>query len=215
MSRVLVVGLLLGLVSTMAGADERRDLSGRHSVDPGDTVRIDFKIGELRVETAQTDEIDVDLTVRCKGWGSSRCHEEMEELTLEFDSFGKEITVRIAGARKLKSRRLEMDGTITVPESSPLDIDMGIGDLDIHGAAEDVNVDMGIGEVTVWMPSDEVGSVSVDAGIGDASIRGGSTRVKGGRSMLIGAEVKWSDGPGDADVVVDLGIGDASVRLED
>ena len=214
MKRVLVAALCLALLPGLVAADERRTLTGTHPVEDGDTVRINFKIGELRVETKRVDEILVDLTLRCKGWGSSRCREELEEFELEFDSFGREVAVSIDGARKLRSRRLEMEGTIVVPQSSPLEIDMGIGDLDVYGAAEDVTVDMGIGEVTVWMPHDEVGSVSVDSGIGDASIRGGDRSVRGGRSMLIGAEAELDDGPGDADIVVDLGIGDASVRLE-
>ena len=215
MKRVLMAVLCLAACAGVAPADERRHLSGSHPVDRGDTVRIDFKVGALRVETAATDRIEVDLTVRCKGWGSSRCHEELEELELEFDSFGREVSVRILGDRKLRSRRIEVDGTIVVPASSPLEIDMGIGDLDVRGASEDVSVDMGIGEVTVWMPGDKVKSVSVDAGIGDASIRGSDRRVTGSRSMLIGAEAEWRDGPGNARVVVDLGIGEASVRLQD
>ena len=91
---------------------------------------------------------------------------------------------------------------------------MGVGELTIEGLEADVSADLGVGELTIRMNPAMVGSVSLDAGVGEAKLYGAGTAVKGRRSMLVGSEVFWDEGPGAARLRADVGVGEATVFLE-
>ena len=112
-------------------------------------------------------------------------------------------------------KKLDVEARVIVPSRVPLIVRMGIGDLEIEAGPENLDVGMSIGDLTVWAPSEGIGSVGISTRIGDASLRTASDPyVEGKRRMLIGAKVKWDEGVGDSRIQVKLGIGDAKVLLE-
>jgi hypothetical protein len=100
-----------------------------------------------------------------------------------------------------------------VPREAPLELRVGIGEIDVRSGDESLKVVMGIGDLEIRAPLERVRSVRVVTRLGDASLRGG-VRHEGRRRMLLGAAVAWSEGEGAADIDVGLRIGDASVVLD-
>ena len=96
----------------------------------------------------------------------------------------------------------------------PLEIDLGMGSLEISGPESDLWVDMGVGKVEAWLPRETVGLVSLNVGVGKAELFGAGPRVESRRSFLVGGEAYWDDGPGRARIHIDLGVGEIAVRLE-
>ena len=228
MRRVLTLGLLCAFVPALApAADQAPDLA-RFSeeiqvfgdmpliqpVDRGQGVRITFGIGELEIEAADVAEIQTDVRVDCRKLEPERCEYYARKLRLEPRVKGDEVEVRLVGLRRSKRRKLGVEGHILVPRWAPLEVNVGIGDVDIHAGDEDLSVRMKIGDLTVHAPREAVSTVAVATRIGDASVSGVRYGADERRRMLIGARALWDGGEGDAVIDVGLKIGDAQVHLK-
>jgi len=99
-----------------------------------------------------------------------------------------------------------------VPRALAVDIEMGVGELDIDGLEGDLDVELGVGEADIHASRALANHVSVDAGIGDAEIRGGGSSTRS--RSFIGSHAVWTDGDGRSAVHLHVGVGDATVRLD-
>ena len=181
----------------------------------GRPVRIRFGIGEIDIEASDRNQVRADLQVSCTPkLSQALCEKYRKRLRLEPREDEQGVEVRLVGLSKWKLRKLRLRGHVEVPRWSPLEVRIGIGEVDIRSDAEDLSVTMGIGDLTVRVPGDKVGSVEMATRIGDASVRGAASHVEANRRMLVGARLHWDEGPGAARIVVGLKIGDAKVVLE-
>jgi hypothetical protein len=176
------------------------------------SISVDFPVGELHVVSAAGDEVGVDLKVTCDRWFRS-CDSPIADVRLVSDLSAGKLRVEIKGFEHHHVGDLEVSGTITVPAGRELQVDMGVGELDIRGIASRLDVDLGVGEVTVRMPAAAVRSVAIDAGVGDTSLRLPSGSVDEERSV-VSSGIDWSEGTGEARVSIDVGVGDAAVTLD-
>ncbi len=184
-------------------------------VDFGQAVLVNFSIGELKISAADAVEVRTELTIRCRKLSPERCDSYRQRLQLVAETTGDQVSVRLEGLSVRKMRKLEVDGRIEVPSWAPLEVRMGIGDLDIEASGDhDLQVSMRIGELTIHVPREQVSSVELGAGIGDAWVRGKGVRVDGERRKLLGARARWDSGDGEARIAAHLGIGDVGVVLE-
>jgi hypothetical protein len=184
-------------------------------VNLGQAVVIDFSIGELEISAADTSQVHTELTVRCRDLSAERCNSYRQKLQLVSETTKDRVTVRLKGLSARKARRLEVDGRVIVPRWAPLEVRMGIGDLDIETSGEkDLSVGMRIGDLEIHVPERHVSTVDLRVGIGDVGIRGAGVEVETQRRKLLGAKARWESGPGDSHITAHLGIGDVGVVLE-
>ncbi len=182
------------------------------AVSPNHRVRLEFPIGELRVIPAEGPRVRFDLRVRCKGRSDERCAELADRLRLESDDTGQTLSLKLDGYPKWLRKGFTAMGELRVPRALDVRIEMGVGQLEVEGLEGDLDVDLGVGQADVRLPRASVREVSVDTGIGDASIRGaGSSQAS---SRFLGTRVAWTQGRGRSDVRVHVGVGEGSVKLE-
>lgn len=182
-------------------------------VDFGHRVRVSFPVGELQVVASDVTAIHTNLRVGCERLSPALCDKYRGRLRLEASQADGVVEVRLVGLPRWKLRRLRLEGAVEVPRWAPLEMRVGIGDVDVWSGDEDLTVVMGIGDLTVHAPRARIGSVHARARIGDASLAGEVQR-EGQRRMLIGAAIDWSGGAGAAAIDIGLRIGDATVVLE-
>ncbi len=207
---------LLALTSPSLADRTVRTLEAEADVTSRQTVRIDFPIGELRVEGTSGDKVVVELEVRCQRKGfRARCEEAAEKVRVELDSDRDALRAAFRGYPRLLSddSEISLHGTIRVPADRPLIVEMNIGELEVEGLKRDVDVDLHIGEIRLDLPARSFESASLDAGIGESSLRTPDGWIEGDRSFLIGSEVGWDDGPGESHLRADVGIGEIEVRF--
>jgi hypothetical protein len=71
---------------------------------------------------------------------------------------------------------------------------------------------LGVGDADIHSTKSKTKSVSVDTGVGDATIRNAGT---GSSSRgFIGREARWTGGSGASKVRLNVGVGDATVHLD-
>lgn len=184
-------------------------------VDFGQAVLVNFSIGELHISSADTSQVRTELTVRCRDLSTERCDSYRERLQLVAETKGDQVAVRLAGLSVRKMRKLEVDGRIVVPRWAPLEVRMGIGELNIDVSGEaNLDVGMRIGDLKIHVAEQQVSTVDLSVGIGDAGIRGQGVDVETKRRRLLGARARWESGTGDAHIAAHLGIGDVGVVLK-
>lgn len=177
------------------------------------SVRVSFPVGELEVVAAAVDAVATELTVECGKLSATLCAKYRGRLRLEGRDRDGVVEVRLVGLHKWKLRKLHLEGRVTVPQWAPLEVRVGVGDIDVFPGERDLAVTMGVGDLTVRVPHDRVRSVHSATRIGDASLRGEITS-EGARRMLLGARLDWVEGPGTMDIALGLRIGDSVVVLE-
>ena len=213
--RRLPLALILPVLfcACIAEAVEVRDLEGTFKVEPGQTVRIDISVAELEIEAADREDVAVELTVRCR-WSLNECENAIEDLEIASRSSSRRLTLEVTGQKRWHSSLMELEGTILIPRSSPLEVKMGVADLAITGVEKDMRVDLGVGKVWVRAPEEKLEEVFIDVGVGQVKLSGPNARLDGRRSFLVGTEVHWNEGAGKAEFDIEVGVGEVTVRLE-
>ena len=184
-------------------------------VDFGQAVLVNFSVGELEISAADVGQVSTRLRVRCRRLSIERCESYRNDLQLVAETTGDQVSIRLAGLSLRRMRKLEVEGRIVVPRWAPLEVRMGIGDLNIDVSGEaDLDVGMRIGDLKIHVPEKQVSSVNLSVGIGDAGIRGKDVDVQTVRHKLLGARAQWDAGAGDAHITAHLRIGDVGVALD-
>ncbi len=215
MRRWIVWLAVCAALAPAAHAGERaKEIRRTFAVEEGRTVRLDLPVGEVRIEGADVAEVEAELRVTCR-WGSDEdCERLLDQVDLESRTTSRRLVIELVSDSSWRKTKLEIEGDFRVPKRAALEVDMGVGELDISGMEADLLADLGVGELTIRMPAAKVRSVGLDAGVGEAELLGAGTRVEGRRSMLVGSEVYWDEGEGEARVRADVGVGEITVSLE-
>lgn len=211
MKRVVIPCLLMLAAGTAFGG-AHREVTRSLPLDGAAEVVVEMEVGELTIEAGATDRVEVELDIRCRS-RSVTCERRMELVEVIDSRRGERLHVIVEGMSKTMSHRMEVDARVMLPRQVELVVDMGVGELDISGVERDLFVDMGIGEVRLWLDEAAVGSVFLDAGIGESTLYGARADDTS-RPFLVGSELEWDEGTGGAEIVVDLGIGEITVHLE-
>lgn len=172
-------------------------------------ARLDIPVGELEVVAGDGSQVSVDVEFRCGREG--RCREAAKDVRVLVTSTGDQFKLRMTDWPKLSGRGLSVRVKVAVPASLPVNADLGVGELRVEGLEGNLMADIGVGEASVDLPAAAVGSVDLDVGIGDATLRADGKRRS---SSGVGAKaIHWSDGKGQSRVNVDCGVGEAAVTL--
>lgn len=232
---LLAAGLALALVTPAAAQSSDRVVRtfDQDFARAGhEAVVFSLNVGELRVTGADTDRITAVVSIRCSsGRDRERCRERAEDVTLESSERRGRLYLEIEGTGMWRSRDATVSVRLTMPEDMEAEIDFGTGEVTIENVSGDLSlemdigeatltnvsgnlvVDMGVGEVSVSMPQDAVGEVTLDNGIGETELRhrDGRNAVEG---ILGGTDVHWDNGSGPKRVRIELNVGEIRVRLD-
>ncbi len=196
-----------------AGADEVvRTLDRQVSAADADSIHLDFPVGEVRIDGGAGRQVRVQLTLECDSKSDSRCVSTARGLELISSTVDDRLHIGLKGWPKAGTRGLEAHFVVTLPRDLPLRAELGVGELKIAGMESDVDADLGVGEVGVKMAASAVRSVTMDSGIGEATLTANGHRWES--AGLFTKEIDWNKGDGKAEVTVDCGVGEAQVRLE-
>ena len=175
-------------------------------------VRLEFPVGELRVEAATDSRVTLDIRAHCRNWGGERCDELARRIHAESEVVGGELRLKVAGYPKFHSGAFNLHGVLRLPRDLALKIEMGVGELRIAGIEGDVDADLGVGAAEIRASGRTLRSAEVETGVGDANVRAAGEPVK--RRSFIGGTASWDQGKGRSAVNLHVGVGEATVRVE-
>jgi len=212
MKRLLLsIPLLLAMVSGVA-ADDFAELTKTFEIEAGQKVRLHLPVADLRLEVADGNQIEADLVVRCRL--DQKCDEVLADVDLVSSSTPRRFVVELQGLSRWQSAQVQVEGTLVVPRTSDLELEIGVGSVKIYGVERNLRVNLGVGKVKIWQPTAAVKAITLEVGVGEAEILSATEDVPNRRSFLVGSEVFWDQGPGEARIEVDVGVGEVSLWLD-
>ena len=205
---------ILWMLATVSGvaADGLGELTRTFETEAGQKVRLQLPVADLRLEVADGNQVQADLLVSCR-W-QQKCADILSEIELVSSSTAQRFVVELKGLSQWQSAKVEVEGTLIVPRSADLELDIGVGDVKVHGVVNDLRIDMGVGKVKIWQPVASVKDVSLEVKVGEATLFGVAEGVSDRRSFLVGSEVFWDQGQGEARIDVDVDVGEVALWLE-
>lgn len=229
--RILGVTLVLALVCAANGWAAARVLERSTPAAGLDRVEIEAGVGDVRVEVGEDDSIHVEVTLEPRRGGlfsSIRTAErEVQEATLEAETAGRALQLRVG--TNADERRFEERWTVVMPARLALQLELGVGDVELRGVVGGITLEAGVGDVVV---DAEGGDLDLEVGVGDLSVRAPAVayasvrcaagvgeariRVQGetlGGGGFVGSSASWT-GSGPHRIRAELGVGDASVTLD-
>lgn len=233
MRHLILASILVAGCAAPGAAADTRTLSDSVPADGVQVVSLDSSIGDVEiraVEGAREITVEVLLTPRRGGLFSSkkRAEQDVEAASLSIKTSGGKLELHVA-PKGGDDRRFEEDWRIELPPSVAIELDHGVGDIDIRGAASRVEVDAGVGDVRIEAGA---GDIAVDIGVGDVLVRApaaayasaegscgvGDVRmtVAGERvdsSGFVGTSASWK-GSGSGRIEVSAGVGDTVITLD-
>ncbi len=208
-----MIGLALVLLAVPAAArHEVRTIDRNLPIGADDTLRLDIAVAEVEIEGGAGDEVEVRLVIECSS--SRKCEERAEKLDLESRSTSQTLNLSIKGRYKGGRHDPSLELWIRVPKTRAVEVEMGVGELEIRGMENDLEVDLGVGEVEISIPETAVRAVFLEVGVGKAELHPRKANSSSSGFLFLGNEVEWDDGPGSAQVEVDVGVGEVEVDLD-
>jgi hypothetical protein len=232
MKQTMITLALTLAVAAPATAGAPRILNGGVPAAGVDRVKLDAGVGDVfivAVENADRVAVEVELKPRRGGFFSSmkRAEREVEEARLRVDVSAGTLLLEIES--DVDDRHFEERWTIELPTRLAVEVELGVGDMEIRGlsgelgielgvgdvlvegVSGDVDIEVGVGDAAVNAAADAYGSVSGSGGVGDARLTVRGERVSS--SGFVGHSAEWS-GEGEHHIEISVGVGDARVTLE-
>ncbi len=228
---VILLGVCVGLAAG-AWAGENRLLEHRTPAAGIERLALDAGVGDVTIYAGPGDEIIAKVTLKPRRGGipllssSREGRRQVEEASLEAHRDGATLELSVPAPDK-KHRKFEERWEITVPARLALDLDAGVGDIEITGlsggisidagvgdidvksAGGNIEIDGGVGEIDVTAPAAAVGRVEISAGVGECEIHTGERTIKG---KSLGCDASWT-GQGSATLKIEAGVGEVTVKL--
>jgi len=213
MKTLLLSALAAVALAAPTSADDHRirELTGSYPTAGMHRIELKLPPGEISIEPSPDGRLRVELGVFC-AFDESGCKELAGRLSLDSETGGSTLTLRVDGMPTMNLRGLNVRGRVLVPRGTTLEVDLPAGELKVRGMEGDLEVDVGAGDVEITLRERDVRSVRVGVGIGEASLSVAGRSIEG--SGWLGHRVRWGEGPGPSRVAVSLGVGDVEVRLD-
>ena len=212
MRRVLT-GLALAALAAPVIAIDHREIRTTYQTTGLESLHFDLPVAEVRFEGYDGGKVEVDLFLECRRASGHECEHILDALRLEERRHGRTLDLELEGYPRWSKGKIEVEALVRVPRALDLDLEMGVGEVDVEGLAGDLRLDIGVGEVNIWLDQKTVRSVSLDAGVGETELHG-VDRQETRRSLFVGSKVSWFEGDGEARILVDVGVGEISVWVD-
>lgn len=201
MKKVLVLTLIAGLSCVSATASAKQ-LSAQFPSAELTRLEIENGVGEVKIEQSNDATISVEVKVKpAKKW-----------LFKEADTDSATLESSVKAGRLIVSVPMddtEQEWLVKIPKGMALDLQLGVGEIDIQAEPADINASIGVGSFAAEVLLSNYKDVKLSTGVGEVSVNT-EAKVEEDRH-LVGGDVHFR-GDGTTTISVDVGVGEAVVR---
>ena len=205
MKKLLYVAAIgLALTTTYAMAKDSRELNHNFAVSGASQLEIDFPVGSLEVENYDGSEVVVTVRIEPKndkGWFGSEV--DLSDIELSHSQSAGSLNL------KLDNDDIQQSWYVKMPKSMAIDVELGVGDIEINDASNSVDIELGVGAVRIDSALYDYKRIELDTGVGDTKIRGLKNDANTSRKVV--SSHSSYRGNGQYAIDVEVGVGDIKV----
>lgn len=209
---LITVLLLAGTTAAMADVEIRR-ISKQFEVTAEQEILLDVPLGEVRIQAGDPGRVAIEVAVLCDS-DSERCRERAEDVHLDASPRRHSLALDVRGYSNKLTHRPSVEVRLTMPADNDLEVELGVGELQIEDLTGDLEVEVGVGEVDLFVREEVVGTLRLSAGVGEANLYPRQRGQDDSGFLFLGNEIVWDEGTGEAYLVIDVGVGEIDVTLE-
>jgi hypothetical protein len=227
--------LLAAGTSPAHAAKEPRTLSGERPAADIKALRLDARVGEVRVRVGDDDTVAWKVTLEAErgGWFSSLkdARKAIAQAAVEEQVSGTRLLLATRFPSGTDEDEIREHWEVSVPARFAVDIDMAVGELRIEGVAGGVDADLAVGEMRIDVPAGRIradvsvgeilidtatpspGDIELDANVGDVNLLLKGYQVPDERDFGPGAEIDLERDGAD-DIEASVNVGDVRVKIK-
>lgn len=202
----LVTLCLLFALSALAGQDQKKKyVEKNYKVSATTKLKIENKFGKVEINSWEKSEFDIKVEIIGKGRNEDRAQRILDAIEIDITEGSSEIVfeTEIASSKNKNEEGFEINYTIYMPDSNPLDIKNSFGDVTMGDRENDLDINVSYGSM-------RVGNVAGDAEI-KLSFGSGSVGTVDDGEVTIKYSKFEIDGAG----VIDLEQGFSDIEIGD
>jgi hypothetical protein len=200
----LAMTLIAASISTnLYAADEKR-ITETLTMNQGQNLEIDFPVGSIEIITVDGNELSIEIEIEGKDEGWFSKNRDVSNIELNKRVRDNRISLEI------DEDNLNQEWVIKVPKSAAIDIEVGVGSIEIQKLENSVDADVGVGSIRIDTVLDDYKRIDLSTGVGDTSIKGFSGDLESSRN-IVSSETRYS-GNGEYSIEAEVGVGDIKVR---
>ncbi|AIY64015.1 DUF4097 family beta strand repeat-containing protein [Pseudoalteromonas piratica] len=200
----LAMTLIAASISTnLYAADEKR-ITETLTMNQGQNLEIDFPVGSIEIITVDGNELSIEIEIEGKDEGWFSKNRDVSNIELNKRVRDNRISLEI------DEDNLNQEWVIKVPKSAAIDIEVGVGSIEIQKLENSVDADVGVGSIRIDTVLDDFKRIDLSTGVGDTSIKGFSGDLESSRN-IVSSETSYS-GNGEYSIEAEVGVGDIKVR---
>ncbi|BDX06530.1 hypothetical protein [Planctobacterium marinum] len=202
MKTKIALAIAATLFTSASFAKDRVNLS--ESIDLSENAQVHFEVavGSIQIETYDGDTIKLDIEVKesDNDWFSSA---DLDDVELKVRGDADDISLEIDVEDVVQT------WIVKLPKTANIEIDLGVGEVEIEDFERSASIDVGVGEVDIELASDNYREIELESGVGGADLDGfkGADRERN----IVNESIEWR-GTGEYEIEIDVGVGDIDVR---
>lgn len=204
MKKTLLAIVTSALLTTSVWAKEERTISQSYSPKSAAELAIEVPVGSIELTTYNGDSVEVSVTITPKNddsWFSKNVN--LDKFEIESKHSTNELSLTI------DSDDIQQEWVVKVPQSMALELEMGVGKIDVEALTNSADIEVGVGNVTVETTLDDFRAISLESGVGKTSVKGFDKNIEHSKNM-VSSDVKYR-GEGQHHINVEVGVGNAKV----
>lgn len=147
---LIFVGQTEGFATKKRDVEKRKVVEKSYSVDEDVTLVIENKFGKVHINTWDKKQMDVRVEVIARRRSESRAQELLDKIDIDIDesSSSKRFTTDLQGRiNNRNSESFEINYTVSMPKSNPLELKNSFGDTYIGDLNGDVDIKVSYGDL--------------------------------------------------------------------
>lgn len=209
-----------------AAADQaQRDRVTRvHRLEVAEATRLTLvnSVGDIEVRLGEGPDVEVEVTIKSsrRNWFSAR--PDVSKVDIDITRRGGQLRLALdednVSGRWLVTLPKKDWGLIEInagvgdieveARAAKLEIDLGVGEVNARLTSGIIDVDVGVGDIKVFTGQASAGNIQGSVGVGEVTITGEGVNARGRGVVRIGAA-----GGGDKDITASAGVGDIEIVL--
>lgn len=202
----LIVVLAICLTSSCVFADTSKTLTKTISLEDAKKLVFNVGVGRINVSPSADNKLHVTVKVENNDAFFSFFDDDIEDVALEINRFSNRIKLSVTEGDYAET------WTVYVPQVEDLDINIGVGEVEVEDVAANLDIDNGVGEVRVSSLAEFFAEVDLDSGVGETRIKATSGNHSSRRDFVSSSQ-NWT-GSGQYSINVDVGVGESRVTLD-